>query len=44
MAVFRRLMEEKSGVVVTTFDGLMDHLLPRPFLQKQILEVEADRP
>ena len=39
MAVFRRLMEEKSGVVVTTFDGLMDHLLPLAFLQKQILEV-----
>ena len=32
-------MEEKSGVVVTTFDGLMDHLLPLAFLQKQILEV-----
>ena len=41
MAVFRRLMEEKSGVVVTTFDGLMDHLLPLSFLQKQILEVES---
>ena len=28
IAVWRHLMEEKEGVVVTTLDGLMDHLLP----------------
>lgn len=26
--VLKALMEEKEGVVITTFDGLMDHLLP----------------
>ena len=28
IAVLRRLMEDREGVVVTTMDGLMDHLLP----------------
>lgn len=41
MEVFCRLMEESSGVVVTTFDGLMDHLLPLSCLRAQILKVES---
>lgn len=40
MTVFKQLMEKKSGVVVTTFDGLMDHLLPLDLLKRQILSVE----
>lgn len=41
MAVFRHLMEESSGWVVTTFDGLMDHLLPLGYLKDQVLSVEG---
>ncbi len=41
MTVFRRLMEEPSGVVITTFDGLMDHLLPLAYLKEQVLSVEG---
>lgn len=41
MAVFCRLMEGKGGVVVTTFDGLMDHLLPLSYLESQILSVSV---
>ena len=33
-------MEEKEGVVVTTLDGLMDHLLPLVFLKQQAVTVE----
>ena len=40
IAVLRRLMEEKEGVVVTTVDGLMDHLLPLAFLKRQAITVE----
>ena len=40
IAVLRRLMEEKEGVVVTTIDGLMDHLLPLAFLKRQAITVE----
>ncbi|MBP3926660.1 MAG: transcription-repair coupling factor, partial [Clostridium sp.] len=41
LQVLRHLMEDKSGVVVTTLDGLMDHLLPLSHLRRQILHVEA---
>ena len=41
MEVFRRLSEETSGVVVTTFDGLMDRLLPLEALWRQSLSVET---
>nr|WP_314460908.1 transcription-repair coupling factor [uncultured Clostridium sp.] len=41
MAVFRHLMEQSSGWVVTTFDGLMDHLMPLADLKKQALFVEG---
>ncbi|MBE5981277.1 MAG: transcription-repair coupling factor [Paenibacillaceae bacterium] len=40
MEVFRHLMEQSSGWVVTTFDGLMDHLMPLADLKKQALSVE----
>ncbi len=40
IAVWRRLMEEKGGVVVTVMDGLMDHLMPLDFLRGQVLSVE----
>ena len=33
-------MEEEEGVVVTTLDGLMDHLLPLVFLKQQAVTVE----
>ena len=39
MQVLRHLIEEKSGVVVTTIDGLMDHLLPLSMVESQILTV-----
>ena len=39
MQVLRHLIEEKSGVVVTTIDGLMDQLLPRSMVESQILTV-----
>ena len=39
MQVLRRMIEEKGGVVVTTIDGLMDHLLPISMLESQILTV-----
>lgn len=34
-------MEDEGGVVVTTMDGLMDHLMPLAFLKKQVLTVES---
>lgn len=40
MTVFKQLMEKKSGIVVTTFDGLMDHLLPLDLLVNQLLSVK----
>ncbi len=33
-------MEQSSGWVVTTFDGLMDQLMPLADLKKQALSVE----
>ena len=41
MAVFRHLMEDASGWVVTTLDGLMDHLLPLKYLKDQVLSVKS---
>lgn len=41
IGVLRRLMEEQGGVVITTMDGLMDHLLPLEYLKKQCLTVEC---
>ncbi|MDF2888483.1 MAG: transcription-repair coupling factor [Lacrimispora sp.] len=41
MEVFRHLMEQSSGWVVTTFDGLMDRLMPLTDLKKQALSVES---
>ncbi len=39
MQVIRRLMENEGGVVVTTLDGIMDHLLPLAMLKDQIIQV-----
>ncbi len=41
LAVLRHLMEESGGVVVTTMDGLMDHLLPLDHLENQTLTVSG---
>lgn len=41
MQVLRHLIEDEAGVVVTTLDGIMDHLLPLDMLKGQILQVEA---
>ncbi len=41
LQVLRHLMEDKSGVVVTTLDGLMDHLLPLARMQEQTLHLET---
>lgn len=40
MLVLRHLIEDRSGVVVTTLDGLMDHLLPLDAVKRQILTVK----
>lgn len=41
LQVLRHLMEDAAGVIVTTLDGLMDHLLPLTQLREQILHVET---
>ena len=41
MQVLKAIMEEKEGVVVTTLDGLMDHLLPLSHMEEQTIWVEA---
>lgn len=41
MQVIRHLIEDQSGVVVTTLDGLMDHLLPMGMLESQTIRVES---
>jgi len=41
LQVLRHLMEDPSGVVVTTIDGLMDHLLPAAQLARHILHIET---
>lgn len=40
ISVLRHLMEDTSGVVVTTLDGLMDHLLLLSQMKKHVLHVE----
>ncbi len=39
--VLRHLIEDDSGVVVTTLDGLMDHLLPLKQLRDQVAVVQV---
>ena len=39
ISVLRHLMEDEGGVVVTTMDGLMDHLLPLKYMRDQIVTV-----
>ena len=39
--VLRHLIEDKAGVVVTTLDGLMDHLLPLEQLCVQTQNIKA---
>lgn len=39
MQVLKHLAEDDGGVVVTTIDGLMDHLLPLEELRNQIIKV-----
>ncbi len=41
VCVLRHLLEDRGGVVITTVDGLMDHLLPLKFLKEQIITVES---
>lgn len=43
MQVLRHLIEEKSGVVVTTIDGLMDHLLPLSMVESPDPDGEPGR-
>ncbi len=39
--VLRHLNEDGGGVVVTTLDGLMDHLVPLGYLESQVMKVES---
>ena len=41
ISVLRHLMEDQNGVVVTTMDGLMDHLLPLSCMREQVLHLET---
>ena len=41
MQVFKHLMEDAGGTVVTTVDGLMDHLLPLSMMKERRILVEA---
>jgi len=41
MQVFKHLLEDEGGTVITTVDGLMDHLLPLPMLKDHCLSVAA---
>ena len=41
LQVLRHMMEDESGVVITTMDGLMDHLLPLKRIREQILRVKT---
>ena len=43
MQVFKHLLEDEGGVVVTTVDGLMDHLLPLSMLRESCLTSWRDR-
>lgn len=39
--VLKHMIEGKSGTVITTIDGLMDHLMPLNMMINQVLYVEA---
>ena len=39
MQVFKHLLEDEGGVVVTTVDGLMDHLLPISMIKESCLNI-----
>lgn len=41
MQVLKHLAEDEGGVVVTTIDGLMDHLLPLSDLKSHVIKVES---
>ena len=41
MQVFKHLLEDEGGVVVTTVDGLMDHLLPLSMIKESCLNIMA---
>ena len=41
LSVLKHLMEDRGGVVVTTVDGLMDHLVPLELLCSQAVTVES---
>ena len=41
LSVLKHLMEDRGGVVVTTVDGLMDHLVPLELLCAQAVTVES---
>ena len=41
MQVFSRLIRDEGGVVVTTLDGLMDHLVPLEQIRNSCLEFSA---
>ncbi|MFR2848343.1 MAG: CarD family transcriptional regulator, partial [Hungatella hathewayi] len=41
VSVLRHLNEDEGGVVVTTVDGLMDHLVPLGYLESQVMKVET---
>ncbi len=40
VSVLQHMMEDSAGVVVTTIDGLMDHLLPRAQMRNHVLHVK----
>lgn len=42
MQVFRHLIEDGDGVIVTTVDGLMDHLLPLSMLESSCLSIASE--
>ena len=39
MQVFKHLLQDEGGVVVTTVDGLMDHLLPLSMIKESCLNI-----
>ncbi len=43
MQVFKHLLEDEGGVVVTTVDGLMDHLLPLSMIKESCLNIMVGR-
>ncbi|MBS6643545.1 MAG: transcription-repair coupling factor [Clostridiaceae bacterium] len=43
MQVLKHLLEDQTGVVVTTLDGLMDHLMPLLYLKEHALTALMDQ-